>query len=68
MAAITPRMISHQILKRPWDAKIPTVKSKESPGKKNPSKKPDSAKMVIKIPTYPKIKKPRKYFVVIERP
>jgi len=36
--------------KLPWDASNPAVKSKLSPGKKNPARIPDSAKIMAKIP------------------
>src|SRR3989338_11428416 len=42
-----------QIFKKPCEAKKPAVKSKESPGRKNPIKRPDSAKIMAKRPIYP---------------
>ena len=37
------------------EAKIPAVKSNESPGKKNPKNNPDSAKIIRIIPISPKV-------------
>src|SRR3989338_4961086 len=42
-----------QIFKKPWDAKKPAVNNRESPGRKKPTNKPDSAKIIAKSPKYP---------------
>lgn len=41
------------MLKSLCEAKKPEVKRRLSPGKKNPKKRPDSAKIIKKIPAYP---------------
>ena len=43
-------------LSLPWEASSPAVKSSESPGRKNPTSRPDSAKMIAIRPIVPKVR------------
>ena len=55
IAATKQPAIKILMSKNPCDAKNPAVKSKLSPGKKKPIKRPDSKKTMVNTPKYPTV-------------
>src|SRR5260221_9089606 len=55
------------MLKTPWDANSPAVNKRLSPGRKNPKKRPDSAKTAKNMRKYPSAPKLATVFSVSMR-